>query len=391
MVKNKINLRRREFMLQTGIMVSASFFASMGCAENPEMKPDTRKPDPEDFSVPALKAIAYGMSAPNPHNTQAWKFKLVSDQELLFYIDAERLLPATDPFTRQIHIGCGCFLEVMRAGMASNGYAVAIDLLPEGEYSLEETGRKPVARIKLDPSANAGKDELIQFFQQRRTNRLAYFEDKITETDFQSILSATMPQYTAIRLISADKAVAEHLEIHYQGMAVESRTYATYEESRIWFRENDERIAAERDGINLPGGGATGIGKWVAERMLKGLDPGDWHKPSTIGQHLSGYEKKIKSTPALVQFITPTNTPTAWLQAGMDYVRFQLAAAGAGYFLHPLSQVLQEYSEMDTLRNQYEVLSGVSDPEKIQMVVRIGKAKLPFESYRRDVDRVLAG
>jgi hypothetical protein len=32
-----------------------------------------------------MQAIAYGIhAAPNPHNTQAWKFKLTSDTEALF-------------------------------------------------------------------------------------------------------------------------------------------------------------------------------------------------------------------------------------------------------------------------------------------------------------------
>ena len=381
---------RRGFMLQTGVLLSASVFASLACSEkNPEEKVSARKPDPDDFESPALKAIAYGMSAPNPHNTQAWKFRLVNDQEFFFYADEKRLLPATDPTTRQIHIGCGCFLGAMRVGMSSKGYAADIHLLPEGEYGLRETGTKPVALVKLDTSKNAEQDPLSGFLQTRRTNRLAYSGYMISNADFQAILSATKPGYCAIRLVRED--IAAHLDIHYQGMEVESKTYATYEESRIWFRENDERIAQERDGINLPAGGTTGISKWVIEKIIRGLDPKTWHSPSSIEKHLSGYQKKIISTSALVQFITPTNTQTAWLEAGMDYIRFQLAAAQAGYYLHPLSQVLQEYKEMVTLRTRYEALCGISAPEKMQMVVRIGKAKLPFESYRRDVKSTLKG
>ena len=381
---------RRGFMVQTGTLLSASVFASLACSgKNPEEKANARKPNPDDFESPALKAIAYGMSAPNPHNTQAWKFRLVNDQEFFFYADEKRLLPATDPTTRQIHIGCGCFLGAMCVGMSSEGYAADIRLLPEGEYGIRETGTKPVAFVKLDTSKNMEQDSLSGFLQARRTNRFAYSDHKISNADFEAIVAATKPGYCAIRLVRED--IVAHLDIHYQGMEVESKTYGTYEESRIWFRENDERIAQERDGINLPAGGTTGISKWVIEKIISGLDPKTWHSPSSIEKHLSGYKRKINSTSALVQFITPANTQTAWLEAGMDYVRFQLAAAQAGYYLHPLSQVLQEYKEMVTLRTRYEALCGISAPEKMQMVVRIGKAKLPFESYRRDVKSTLEG
>jgi hypothetical protein len=40
-----------------------------------------------------MRAIAWGIQAPNPHNTQAWKFRLVSDTEALLYLDERRLLP----------------------------------------------------------------------------------------------------------------------------------------------------------------------------------------------------------------------------------------------------------------------------------------------------------
>ena len=60
-------------------------------------------------------------------------------------------------------------------------------------------------------------------------------------------------------------------------MLVETTTFRTHEESRLWFRENDEKIALRRDGINLPGNGVKGIKKWIAERQLSGLKTKDWH------------------------------------------------------------------------------------------------------------------
>jgi hypothetical protein len=63
---------------------------------------------------PILQAIGYGIHAPNPHNIQAWKFESISETEALPYIDERGLLPATDPPTRQIHIGAGSVIETLR-------------------------------------------------------------------------------------------------------------------------------------------------------------------------------------------------------------------------------------------------------------------------------------
>lgn len=383
-------MQRRQFIVHTGTLLSATMVAQCGMIpeETGNDKPSKRRPHPDDFTTPALKAIALGMNAPNPHNTQAWKFKIISDDEFIMYVDETRLLPATDPPARQIHIGCGCFLSVMQTGLTAHGYKVSINLLPEGEYTYAEIGHKPVAHVSVLRDENNITDDLADAIYTRRTNRLVYSNERISPADLNAILAEAPPQQSTIRFITGDKAVA-HLDILYQGMVIESKTYRTYEESRIWFRENDKRIAEKRDGINLPAGGTIGIKKFFAEMILKGLDPKDWHKESTISQHLSAYEQKVKSANAIVQIMTKTNTPIDWLKAGMDYARFQLAATKKNYYLHPLSQALQEFPEMDGLRNQYDRLNGITGDEKIQLVVRIGKAKEPFESYRRNVNELL--
>jgi hypothetical protein len=59
-----------------------------------------KRPRVDLLATPIDKAIAFGCNAPNPHNTQAWKFH-ASELETLFYVDEERLLPVTDPPARQ--------------------------------------------------------------------------------------------------------------------------------------------------------------------------------------------------------------------------------------------------------------------------------------------------
>ena len=94
-------------------------------------------------------------------------------------------------------------------------------------------------------------------------------------------------------------------------------------------------------------------------------------------------------TRAIVHFVTSTNTLRDWIYCGIDYARFQLAATSSGWYIHPMSQVLQEYPEMDALRVRYDGMCGIASPAKMQMVVRIGKGDVPFESYRRDVKGLL--
>jgi hypothetical protein len=63
----------------------------------------------------------------------------------------DRLLPHTDPFNRQIVIGLGCFLEVLRMAALQDGLAVEVELFPEGEDPAGLDGR-PVAICRFVPT-----------------------------------------------------------------------------------------------------------------------------------------------------------------------------------------------------------------------------------------------
>jgi len=51
--------------------------------------------------------LAHALLAPNPHNLQPWIADLREAGRIHLNCDSERLLPETDPFGRQILIGCG--------------------------------------------------------------------------------------------------------------------------------------------------------------------------------------------------------------------------------------------------------------------------------------------
>ncbi len=71
------------------------------------------------YDEPRRRALSFAILAPNPHNRQPWQVDLSQDNKIILYADTERLLPHTDPFNRQITIGLGCFLELVRMAAAA--------------------------------------------------------------------------------------------------------------------------------------------------------------------------------------------------------------------------------------------------------------------------------
>lgn len=373
-------MNRRHFLIGSGILITAASFQQTFALDRQEEEQE--RPDPASYKHVCLKAIAWGLHAPNPHNTQAWKFQLLSENEFLFFADESRLLRATDPPARQIHIGCGCFLECMQEGMRASGYESEIELFPEGKYEFEDIGKKAIARIRFH-AQNQLPAPLASYIKSRRSSRLFYEEDTLSPTEIEELLAQRLSKRNEIRFITQSAELEQLLPIVYEGMEIETFTYRTHDESRKWFRQNDQKISERRDGINLPGNGTKGILKWLAERQLKDLDEKTWHNEKANQMFLKKHKEKVLSTRNLLLIKSPENKALNWIESGRDYMRLSLAVYSKGYYFHPLSQVLQEFEEMKPLREKFEQEAGAQQPEKIQMLVRLGKSKSPYLSYRR--------
>ena len=101
-----------------------------------------RGPAPEE-TEPRRRALAWALLAPSPHNLQSWAVDLSRPDTLVLYVDKGRLLPQTDPLSRQILIGHGCFLEILAMAAAADGWRAAIELFPEGAWTIDQ----PVASV----------------------------------------------------------------------------------------------------------------------------------------------------------------------------------------------------------------------------------------------------
>ena len=339
-----------------------------------------------DPQRPINRAIAWGIQAPNPHNTQAWKFRPLSDTCALFYIDERRLLPVTDPPARQIHIGAGCCIETLAVGISTEGYEADIELLPDGPYGPEETGRKPVARIELRPAPATRPDELADAIGQRQTNRRPYTGPLLTDAEADQICAQVPPGPIEALIFNEPDAMRPLLDVFYRALEIEGTTRRLYEETRIWFRFNEAQRRTHRDGLSMPQVGVDGLKRRLVEWTLRDGDPKRWFGRRTINSTLTTWRKGIDSARGIVLLKTPTNRQVDWLDAGRAFARIHLGLTQLGLTCNPYSQVLQEYPEMAALQHEFDELVAVHDPQKIQMAVRVGRAKRTYTAPRRDPD-----
>jgi hypothetical protein len=316
------------------------------------------------YEDPRMRALSWAILAPNPHNLQPWKIDLsVRDQATLF-VDTDRLLPQTDPYSRQIVIGLGCFLEVLRMAALAEGMAVEFDLFPEGADDLRVDGR-PVAVCRFAPT-NAARDPLFAFVPQRRSLKEPYDTDRpVPSTDLERIAAAT--RHFGMGFTTDPRMVQEMRDISTEAIRIEFTTERTLRESVELFRIGHREVNANPDGLEFMGPMFETLRVTGLFTREASMDPDGIVARSAD----AAFVENMQTAMGHIWQVTPTNSRLDQIRAGMDWVRINLAATELGLGMQPLSQALQEYPEMTAL---YDDIHRRLAPEggTVQMWARVG-------------------
>ncbi len=131
-------MERRSFIrVMGGGVVLAAAPALVACSSTlpPEAVAAWQPPAPPAAGSDVRRWIlAHAILAPHSHNLQSWLVDLRQPGEIALYCDRTRLLPETDPFSRQIMMSQGTFLEVLDLAARQQGLRADIQLFPNGEF-----------------------------------------------------------------------------------------------------------------------------------------------------------------------------------------------------------------------------------------------------------------
>lgn len=360
--------RRDALKLLAAMPVGMMIGLPAGCAPGIDPAAAWRQPGRGETDVRRW-ALAHAILAPNPHNKQPWLVQLAGADTILLRPDLSRLLPETDPFDRQIVVGCGAFLELLAMAAAERGFRADIDLWPEGEPQPRLDGR-PVARVRLVRDPIAAKHPLFAQVGARRTNRLEYDGARpVADAALAALAPAARPGVAVGATVDPARLAALR-SIVRRGYRVEGEAPGPYRENVEAMRIGAAEIAQHRDGINLEGpvielGRATGL---VSREAF--LRPGSF----AAGEFARSGEPWVRSSMAFAWLTTPGNSRRDQIEAGRAYLHLNLLATRSGLAMQPWSQCLQEYPEMRTLLREVHEALGAAPPARVQMLVRLGYA-----------------
>jgi len=363
------------------VIAAATLSSLTGCssAMPPEAVAAWKSPPP-DMDIRRW-ALSHALLAPHAHNLQSWLVDLDTPDTIVLRMDLRRLLPDTDPWSRQLVISQGTFLELLDMAAKQRGYRADITLFPEGEFDAKAPDDRPTAHIRLVADAAVQPDPLFAHIFHRHTHRGQY-ESRIPDADARQALADSVKGLPVkLGLVTADEpSMQPHRQIAMDAWRIEMQTPRTLLESYKVLRVGPQEIAQHRDGISINTPMLRGL---VALGLFDRSKPSEPDSSAVKGQ-ISDFNEKMASTPACVWLSTADNSRTTQMWAGRAYVRLQLAATALGLRMHPLSQALQEYPEQtNNYKAIHELLVGKDSTATVQMWTRLGYAPEADPAPRR--------
>ena len=174
--------------------------------------------------------LGYAILAPHSHNLQSWLVGLSVPNEILLRCDLDRLLPETDPFSRQIMMSHGTFLEVLDIAARERGLKAEIALFPDGPFGPAKLDGRPVARIRLAADSSVHKDPLFAQILNRRTNRSLYDLARPVPADaWQAMADSVRPNPLRFAFVGLDRpeVLQRHRAIADEAWRIEMTTPRT--------------------------------------------------------------------------------------------------------------------------------------------------------------------
>lgn len=374
----------RRSILQTGAaaaVILGAGAAAWSLTRAPKLAREPWSKAGTSFGDARLDALAYAILAPNPHNMQPWRVRLDGEDALTIFADLSRMLPETDPPNRQIVIGFGCFLELLRQAAAEKGFKADIAPFPEGEPQ-PLLDRRPIASVRLIRRESATPDPLFAAALSRRTNRAPFSKTPIGRDAMLPVLDAARIGFSAGDVYNSVVALGGATEgpaiddlraLARDAWKIEWALDRTRRESINVTRIGKAEIDAAPWGLSLAGPMMEALGV-VGALTRENMDaPGK----SAYEQSRDFYLKAIDTAAAFVWMTTRTNTRRDQLAAGAAWVRLHQAATLEGLAFHPLSQALQEFPEMAPAYDRAHEMLAHHQGATVQMLARIGYADAP--------------
>ncbi|MBN2721073.1 MAG: nitroreductase family protein [Proteobacteria bacterium] len=256
--------------------------------------------------------------------------------------------------------------ENIRIAAASQGYVADISFR-------EDSG---MVRLEFLTSTSAESDDLFSAILKRQCTKTP-FSGKPLEPDHRRALELSARGNGVRTIIMEDKSRLETIiEFVAQGNGEQLSDPAFQKELASWIRFNPAVAIKFKDGLAGHLAGQPPLPQWLGKALLNFvLTPKNQSDTDAVN---------IRSSAAVVVFITEDDNPPAWVEVGRVYERFALKACALGIRNAFINQPIEVRKILPELNSWLGLEKG-----KASLVIRIGYGtEAPF-SLRRPVEEII--
>lgn len=297
--------------------------------------------------------VRFAVLAPSSHNSQPWRFEVLSDVIRVFP-EFTRELRHSDPDHRQLFVSLGCAIENLRIAADYYGYRLSVRYFPQGindgsaaEIFFEEV---PHARERMHP---------IFCIARRHTNRNKY-EDRMPDSQFlEEVRNLAMPDLR-VDLMSKGAQKDAVADVVLQAAEAAMSDPAFRHELSQYVKSNFTRSRIGMPGFGMGIPGPVSIVTPLVLRYVNISKLARRQEEALLKQH----------TPLFVIINTKDDTPEAQMRAGEVFEKLAIAGEQKSIRTAPMAAAIQ-------MGDYYKKLQNIlGTPFRPQVFCRMGYTQI---------------
>lgn len=310
--------------------------------------------------------IRYGTLAANSHNTQAWKFKMTTNG-INIMPDYTRRCPAVDPDDHHLFASLGCATENIVISAAKFGF--------KSHVIFNQTD--DVVNLEFEPTI-ATESDLYLAIPNRQCTRSVYDGRSIPINDFALLQDVAKKYNVSVQAFSDLSKLESILEYVIKGNTHQMNDASFVKELKHWIRFNKSAAIMHGDGLSAASTGSPGVPSWLGNLLFNLV--------FKVDSENDKYRKQIKSSSAVMAFVSATDDKQGWINVGRSYQRTALQATALGIKHAFINQAI----EVPEVRSEFAKFLNIG-AKRPNLLIRLGYAHDMPKSLRRPLTQVIIG
>lgn len=318
-----------------------------------------------------LAILEFGLYAPTPHNTQWYFIHPLDATTAKVAIDSSIKLPYTDPDDQFCFTGLGVFVRHLELAAEAAGFVLTADFSEQDEHY-------PVTvRIMSQQAPNHNLADLIK---QRRTSRLAYQNEKISDEAIQSLtkLSDTV---NFVHISTEKNIVNAVLNLNNEVLLNDLNDKGVGDELDNWIRYTKSSRRKYPSGFTPDTLVAPAWKIWLVFRFRHLMRIGimkKWLTKQYFKQNMTGSVGWIYG---------PLKTRKNQYEAGRFMMDVWMKVTEYGYYMQPYGSIITNHEARNLfLQDTHQT---EKDGNMVWLAFRVGISKKPARSPRKSVEEYI--